>query len=55
MKARIPGAQNQGNVINGVGKVKVLLKYSESSQVVAMYNETNSENAGGYDKSSGGS
>lgn len=30
--------------INGVGKVKVLLKYSESSQVVAMYNETNSEN-----------
>lgn len=31
--------------INGVGKVKVLLKYSESSTVVAMYNETNSESS----------
>ena len=30
--------------INGVGKVKVLIKYSESSEVVAMYNETSSEN-----------
>ena len=29
--------------IDGVGKVKVLIKYSESSKVVAMYNETNSE------------
>ncbi len=29
--------------INGVGKVKVLIKYSESSKIVAMYNETNSE------------
>ena len=29
--------------INGVGKVKVLIKYSESSTIVAMYNETNSE------------
>lgn len=29
--------------INGVGKVKVLIKYSESSTVVAMYNETLSE------------
>lgn len=29
--------------INGVGKVKVLIKYSESSSVVAMYNETSSE------------
>lgn len=29
--------------INGVGKVKVLIKYSESSKVVAMYNETTSE------------
>ena len=29
--------------INGVGKVKVLIKYSESSTVVAMYNETVSE------------
>lgn len=30
--------------INGVGKVNVLIKYSESSTVVAMYNETISEN-----------
>ena len=29
--------------INGVGKVKVLIKYSESSSVVAMYNETSLE------------
>ena len=29
--------------INGVGRVKVLIKYSESSTVVAMYNETISE------------
>ena len=29
--------------IEGVGKVKVLIKYSESSTIVAMYNETNSE------------
>ena len=29
--------------INGVGKVKVLIKYSESSTIVAMYNETISE------------
>ena len=29
--------------INGVGKVKVLIKYSESSSIVAMYNETKSE------------
>ena len=29
--------------INGVGRVKVLIKYSESSTVVAMYNETSSE------------
>lgn len=29
--------------INGVGNVKVLIKYSESSTVVAMYNETVSE------------
>ena len=29
--------------ISGVGKVKVLIKYSESSTVVAMYNETTSE------------
>ena len=36
--------ENILETINGVGKVKVLLKYSESSQIVAMYNETNSEN-----------
>ena len=30
--------------IDGVGKVKVIIKYSESSTVVAMYNETTSEN-----------
>lgn len=30
--------------INGVGKVKVLIKYSESSTVVPVYNETTSEN-----------
>ena len=29
--------------INGVGKVNVLIKYSESSTIVAMYNETTSE------------
>ena len=29
--------------ISGVGEVKVLIKYSESSTVVAMYNETSSE------------
>ena len=29
--------------INGVGKVKVLIKYSESSTVVPMYNETVSQ------------
>lgn len=30
--------------ISGVGKVKVLIKYSESSKVIAMYNETSSQN-----------
>ncbi len=29
--------------IDGVGKAKVLIKYSQTSTVVAMYNETNSE------------
>lgn len=29
--------------INGIGKVKVLIKYSESSSIVAMYNESTSE------------
>lgn len=39
--------------INGVGKVKVLVSYSESSQVVAMYNE-NSKNSQVEEKDSGG-
>ena len=39
--------------INGVGKVKVLISYSESSQVVAMYNE-NSKNSQVEEKDSGG-
>lgn len=40
-------AQNLEDIlktISGVGKVKVLIKYSESSTIVAMYNETTSEN-----------
>ncbi|MCI8482133.1 MAG: hypothetical protein HFJ27_03480 [Clostridia bacterium] len=39
--------------IAGVGKVKVLISYSESSQVVAMYNE-NSKNSQIEEKDSGG-
>lgn len=39
--------------ITGVGKVKVLISYSESSQVVAMYNE-NSKNSQVEEKDSGG-
>lgn len=35
--------ENILETINGVGKVKVLIKYSESSTIVAMYNETISE------------
>ena len=35
--------ENILETINGVGKVNVLIKYSESSTVVAMYNETISE------------
>lgn len=41
--------------INGVGKVKVLIKYSESSTVVAMYNETTSESTTKENDSDGGS
>ena len=41
--------------INGVGKVKVLIKYCESSSVVAMYNETISESTTRENDSSGGS
>ena len=35
--------ENILETINGVGKVNILIKYSESSTVVAMYNETTSE------------
>ena len=41
--------------INGVGKVKVLIKYSESSSIVAMYNETKSESTIKESDKSGGS
>lgn len=41
--------------INGVGKVKVLIKYSESSTVVAMYNETSSESKTEENDGDGGS
>ncbi len=41
--------------IDGVGKVKVLIKYSESSTVVAMYNETTSESTTKENNSDGGS
>lgn len=40
--------------INGVGKVKVLIKYSESSTVVAMYNETSSESTTEENDADGG-
>lgn len=40
--------------IEGVGKVKVLIKYSESSTVVAMYNETSSESSTSEDDGVGG-
>ena len=38
--------------IEGVGKVKVLITYSQSSEVVAMYNE-NSKNSQVEEKDSG--
>ena len=40
--------------INGVGKTKVLIKYSESSTIVAMYNETVSESSTKENNSDGG-
>lgn len=40
--------------INGVGKAKVLIKYSESSTIVAMYNETVSESSTKENDSDGG-
>lgn len=41
--------------IDGVVKVKVLIKYSESSTVVAMYNETTSESTTKENDKNGGS
>lgn len=41
--------------ISGVGKVKVLIKYSESSTVVAMYNQTISESTTKENDGDGGS
>lgn len=41
--------------INGVGKVNVLIKYSETSTVVAMYNETTSESTTKENDGDGGS
>ena len=41
--------------INGVGKVNVLIKYSESSTVVAMYNEITSESTSKENDGDGGS
>lgn len=41
--------------INGVGKVKVLIKYSESSTVVPIYNETISESTTKENDSDGAS
>lgn len=43
------------STINGVGKVKALIKYSESSTVVAMYNETVSESTTKENDANGGS
>lgn len=40
--------------INGVGKVKVLINYSETEQVVAMYNENKKETATKEQDESGG-
>lgn len=40
--------------INGVGKVEVLITYSESSQVVVMYNEKNNESQTKEEDKSGG-
>lgn len=40
--------------INGVGKVKVLITYSESNEIVAMYNETSKESLTEEKDSEGG-
>jgi len=47
--------ENILETINGVGKVNVLIKYSESSTVVAMYNETISESTTKESDGNGGS
>ncbi|MBQ2836108.1 MAG: hypothetical protein IJE68_04675 [Clostridia bacterium] len=47
--------ENILETINGVGKVNVLIKYSESSTVVAMYNETTSESITKESDGDGGS
>ncbi len=47
--------ENILETINGVGKVNVLIKYSESSTVVAMYNETTSESTTKESDGDGGS
>ena len=43
------------STINGVGDVNVLIKYSESSTVIAMYNETSSESNTEENTGNGGS
>ena len=43
------------STINGVGDVNVLIKYSESSTVIAMYNETSSESNTEENNGDGGS
>lgn len=43
------------STINGVGDVNVLIKYSESSTVIAMYNETSSESNTEENDGDGGS
>ena len=47
--------ENILETINGVGRVNVLIKYSESSTVVAMYNETTSESTTKESDGDGGS
>ena len=47
--------ENILSTINGVGDVNVLIKYSESSTVIAMYNETSSESNTEENTGDGGS
>ena len=47
--------ENILETISGVGRVNVLIKYSESSTVVAMYNETTSESTTKESDGDGGS